>query len=1669
MRKAVGNKWKRVLAVVLAAAMSLTMLPVDTQAAGEKADEPQLEPIELVENGDFENGTTGWAGFDNAQIETVVSGDNGAANSTHVLHVSGRTTTSGGAGYNLSGKLVKGTEYTIKGKFMYKSGPETKNFNVTFQNGDNYHYRQAKWGAIEGKKGQWVSFEVKYTPSDVIENEGKENEATYPFSTTKNIFFIESGWAEHPTAENDFMDYWIDDISITYMGIPGQEPEQPEEPEAEDLLSNGSFEIDPIDTNWKGMGSASVARVENIAHEGTASLKVSDYSKDWEGAKYELFDLLAEGKLVGGKKYTLTAWAKTESGSGSLSATIKGKKKGDTQASYIGFGGPVEVNSDGWSKITSEISLADYDPDTDVMEVYWSWGKTVEAGAPAVFYLDDVSLTMPSENIVRNGSFERDLEKWTGYEQGETDILAVATDEYNSGSKSVKVTNRTKCTNGPAQDMSRKLAPGSYYTASAWVKYTTGPETKDFNLTLHNGTESSVLATGAVKKGEWTKIEGDWGMPYDMDTASNILVVETPTVDSPNAANDLMDFYVDDVFVLKYKDNTQALAKKFGYGNPITTNEFGADPYAIEYNGRVYVYMTADDYEFSDKDNPYSNNFGYITSLRVVSSADLMNWTDHGEIEVAGRNGGKGPAMWASHSWAPAIAHKEIDGKNKFFLYFANDASGIGVLTADTPLGPWTDPTVDEQNPNGKALITKATPGCAGVEWCFDPAVLVDDDGSAYIYFGGGIPGNQHDNPKTARVAKLGADMISLDGEAVEIDAPCMFEDSGIFKFGDTYYYSYCSNFTATTVPGYPKTGTICYMTSKNPMGPFEYQGEIFSNPQTWFGVGGNNHHATFVFNNKSYFIYHAQTVSKALGVERGYRSTHIDEITLDEDGKILPISGTYEGIPQLKSMNPYERIEAETIAWNAGVKAADTGRPGNLFTDYNMVLTDLQEGDWTSVSQLDFGNKGADRITVAVGSKDGGTIEVRVGYPEGKKIGEIEVPETGSNYTYQLVTGEIEKVTGTQNIFLVFHEKKAGATTETYQNQLKDLWTAVKAAESSLPLKEQLQRQITKGHNVSSGFAWNETEQKAALDAKVNEAQAVVNNASATDEQLTAAIATLNAAIDTADQYKATDKLLKEKLKYRIKYAEQLTELASLPAAQKPLLQAVINSSKQLLKDDSIMNVDYFQFTEEGGSAPSEGDKNVKEQLAEKITAAKDLLADLGADKKAALQTVIEEVEAVLNNANSSEADITAALEKLNTAIENAEKITPKEELSARLAVAKGMLAGLGEEKKAALQEAIEEAEAVLNDAESSEEDIKAALDELNTAIEEAGKPDEPPVEDPVKEELSEKVTAAKAMLANLSAAKKTALQAVIDEVEAVLNKADASETEIQAALDKLNAAIAEAEKPEEGKPGDKTEEEKPGLNQTFTETSGLTYKVTAYSANDKSVTVTGANKQLTSIVIPDTLVYRKETFKVTAIGDSAFANQASLTSVTIGKNVTTIGAKAFLNAKKLKKITFQGASVKTIGKDAFKNIDKKATFTMPKNFTSKNLKYKITKCTASVKEVALTGAAKKNLTTLNVPATVKYNGMTFKVTSVGKKAFRKQTKLKSVTIGKNVKSIGASAFEGDSKLAKVKFSGTAIKSIGKNAFKGIKKNAKFTVKKSKKSYYKKLLTKAKTKNFKI
>ncbi len=153
--------------------------------------------------------------------------------------------------------------------------------------------------------------------------------------------------------------------------------------------------------------------------------------------------------------------------------------------------------------------------------------------------------------------------------------------------------------------------------------------------------------------------------------------------------------------------------------------------------------------------------------------------------------------------------------------------------------------------------------------------------------------------------------------------------------------------------------------------------------------------------------------------------------------------------------------------------------------------------------------------------------------------------------------------------------------------------------------------------------------------------------------------------------------------------------------------------------------------------------------------------------------------------------------------------------------------------------------------------------------------------------------------------------------------------------------------------------------------------------------------------------------------------------------------------------------------------------TGTIGTTATSGGTTYKVTSGT----EVAVT-KTKKNSTSVTIPATVKVNGKSYKVTSISDKAFSGNTKLKKVTIGSNVTSIGANAFAKCTNLKKVTIGKNVtkigkkaffkckslktvviktkkLKSVGAKAFKGIKKNAKFKVPKNKKKAYKKLLNK--------
>lgn len=442
--------------------------------------------------------------------------------------------------------------------------------------------------------------------------------------------------------------------------------------------------------------------------------------------------------------------------------------------------------------------------------------------------------------------------------------------------------------------------------------------------------------------------------------------------------------------------------KSLSNHNPAYITRYGADPFAMIYNDEVFIYMTNDQQEYDSHPNS-TNSYANINTINCMSSKDMVNWTDHGVMNVA-----KSPASWAKNSWAPSACHKVVGGKEKFFLYFADNGGGIGVVTSDNPWGPWSDP-------RGNALANRSTQNCGNVEWIFDPAVLIDDDGTGYIYFGGGVPKGKESNPGTARVAKLKNNMVELDGAPATINPPYLFEDSGINKIAGKYIYSYCSNWNCT---GNPMTNAqICYMTSDNPMGPFSYTGVAYLNQDDFLSGnhGGNNHHAMFEFKGVWYMTYHARMLQNAQGASGDYRSTNIDYVNVNtSNGTISKSKGSEAGVKQIQYHNPFEKTEAETFCWMGGIET----KKGSSDVS-NMLVSSIDKGDWVGLAGVDFGT-GASVFTAKVSSTKGAAIKICKNKADGEVIGYIEVPNTGGQLK-EVSTRLSSPIAGTCDLFFVF------------------------------------------------------------------------------------------------------------------------------------------------------------------------------------------------------------------------------------------------------------------------------------------------------------------------------------------------------------------------------------------------------------------------------------------------------------------------------------------------------------------------------------------------------------------------------------------------------------------------------------------------------------------------
>ncbi|KAG9568938.1 carbohydrate-binding module family 6 protein, partial [Aureobasidium melanogenum] len=406
--------------------------------------------------------------------------------------------------------------------------------------------------------------------------------------------------------------------------------------------------------------------------------------------------------------------------------------------------------------------------------------------------------------------------------------------------------------------------------------------------------------------------------------------------------------------------------------NPIIQTIYTADPAPVIVGDRVYL--------LADHDENGSTNYN-MKDWRLFSTADMANWQDHGVIASIATT-----FPWADlNAWAGQIIARD----NKFYMYLPMRRRGgnmaIGVAVANSITGPWKDAI-------GKPLLENGR---------IDPTVWIDDNGQAYLYFA---------NPGLFYV-KLNPDMISYSGSIVQVptsvasfgsgrepDGTTFAEGPWIYKRNDMYYLVYAANCCSED---------IRYSTGPSITGPWTYRGVVMASA----GKSFTNHPAVIDFKGKSYFFYH----NGALPGGSGYtRSIAVEPFAYNSDGTIPLLTMNNAGAPQVGTLNPYTRNEAETMAFSSGIQT-------QAMTEGGIAIVNVENGDYVKVAGVAFGNEAKSFSARIASATDGGKIELRLGSVAGTLVGTCNVPGTNGWQAWQMVSCAVSGATGTKDLYLKF------------------------------------------------------------------------------------------------------------------------------------------------------------------------------------------------------------------------------------------------------------------------------------------------------------------------------------------------------------------------------------------------------------------------------------------------------------------------------------------------------------------------------------------------------------------------------------------------------------------------------------------------------------------------
>jgi len=281
--------------------------------------------------------------------------------------------------------------------------------------------------------------------------------------------------------------------------------------------------------------------------------------------------------------------------------------------------------------------------------------------------------------------------------------------------------------------------------------------------------------------------------------------------------------------------------------NPIIKEIYTADPSAhVWADGRLYIYAS------HDVDPPRGCDL--MDKYHVFSTDDMLHWKDHGEILNSTQ------VSWGrlegGFMWAPDCAYKN----GTYYFYFPhpsgtdwNKTWKIGVATSKKPASDFISQSFIPEV-GGFAMI--------------DPCVFMDDDGHAYLFYGGG---------SKCQAGKLKENMMEIDGKMQDmIGLEDFHEAAWVFKRNGIYYLTYADN--------NPRENQLRYATSSSPLGPWKYRG-VYLEP-----TGCDTSHGSVVeYKGQWYAFYH----NKSISGQGNLRSVCVDKLYFNTDGTIQKVIQT--------------------------------------------------------------------------------------------------------------------------------------------------------------------------------------------------------------------------------------------------------------------------------------------------------------------------------------------------------------------------------------------------------------------------------------------------------------------------------------------------------------------------------------------------------------------------------------------------------------------------------------------------------------------------------------------------------------------------------------------------------------------------------------------------------